>query len=81
MQLKDLDEEESKSYGSTPRTLDLRAFSAVILVLVLLRIRPPAVLAQAWRTHVAFLHLAALLGLFCSLDLLSSFSYTLMIRS
>jgi hypothetical protein len=30
MQLKDLDEEESKSYGSTPRTLDLRAFSAVI---------------------------------------------------
>jgi hypothetical protein len=30
MLLKDLDEEESKSYGSTPRTLDLRAFSAVI---------------------------------------------------
>ena len=28
--LRDLDEEESKSYGSTPRTLDLRAFSAVI---------------------------------------------------
>jgi hypothetical protein len=30
MQLRDLDEEESKSYGSTPRTLDLRAFNAVI---------------------------------------------------
>jgi hypothetical protein len=30
MQLKDLDEEESKSYGFTPRTLNLRAFSAVI---------------------------------------------------
>jgi hypothetical protein len=28
--LKDLDEEESKSYGSTPRTLDLRAFSSLI---------------------------------------------------
>jgi hypothetical protein len=30
MLLRDLDEEESKSYGSTPRTLDLRAFNAVI---------------------------------------------------
>jgi hypothetical protein len=30
MQLKDLDEEESKSYDFTPRTLNLRAFSAVI---------------------------------------------------
>jgi hypothetical protein len=30
MQLRDLDEEDSKSYGSTPRTLDLRAFNAVI---------------------------------------------------
>ena len=30
MLLRDLDEEENKSYGSTPRTLNLRAFSAVI---------------------------------------------------
>jgi hypothetical protein len=30
MLLRDLDEEESKSYGFTPRTLDLRAFNAVI---------------------------------------------------
>jgi len=30
MQLRDLDEEDSKSYGSTPRTLDLHAFNAVI---------------------------------------------------
>jgi hypothetical protein len=30
MLLRDLDEEESKSHGSTPRTLDLRAFNAVI---------------------------------------------------
>ena len=28
--LRDLDEEESKSYGSTPRTLNLRVFNAVI---------------------------------------------------
>ena len=30
IQLKDLDEEESKSYGSIPRTLDLRTFNVVI---------------------------------------------------
>jgi hypothetical protein len=30
MLLRDLDEEESKSYGPTLRTLDLRAFSSLI---------------------------------------------------
>jgi hypothetical protein len=30
MLLRDLDEEESKSYGPAPRTLDLRAFSSLI---------------------------------------------------
>jgi hypothetical protein len=30
MQLKDLNEEDSKSYSFTPRTLNLRAFNAVI---------------------------------------------------
>jgi hypothetical protein len=30
MLLRDLDEEESKSHGSTPRTLDLRAFNVAI---------------------------------------------------
>jgi hypothetical protein len=52
----------------------------------LLRIRAPTALACGLGTGLAhprlvFLYLEALLGPFFSLDLLSSFSYTLMIRS